>query len=75
MNKNIETVPVVEEKNFLTEMVTVDDQYAGLIARTGPAGVFSWLAERADRPWNSRPTHHTTREEAICSIAYPAFYR
>lgn len=75
MNKNIETTVVTEEKNFLTELVTVDGKYAGLVARTGPAGIFSWLAERADRPWNVRPTHHLTRDEAICSIAYPAFYR
>lgn len=75
MNKNIETTTVVEEKNFTTEMVTVEGQYAGLIARTGPAGIFSWLAERADKPWNARPQHYMTRDEAICSIAYPAFYR
>jgi len=75
VNKNIETTVVVETKYFATEMVTVDGKYAGLIARSGPTGVFAWMAERAEKAWNDRPTGHSTREEAICSIAYPAFYR
>lgn len=73
MNKQIETTVITESKNFESEMVEVDGQYAGVIARIGRPGVFQYLAERAGGFGN--PSRYSTRDEALCSIAYPAFYR